>query len=186
MPQYLVVSGLPASGKTTIATALAEELALPHLDKDNFLEALFDSSSEPQTMARRTALSRKADEDFRRIAERANVAVLSSWWRHPLVQSASGTDSSWLMNPGVSLLEVHCALAPKSALERFFQRRRHPGHMDAQRDSLHLLAQFETISNLGPLFPDRAIVLPTERATSGDTIRALAERFAQLCYPVRT
>jgi adenylate kinase family enzyme len=42
MPTYVIVTGLPASGKTTLAIALSSELGFEHLDKDAFLEALFD------------------------------------------------------------------------------------------------------------------------------------------------
>ena len=39
----VVVSGLPASGKTTVGRVLSEGLSLPLIDKDAILEALFDS-----------------------------------------------------------------------------------------------------------------------------------------------
>ena len=42
-PRLVVVSGLPASGKSTVARTLAGALGLPLLDKDVFLEALFAS-----------------------------------------------------------------------------------------------------------------------------------------------
>src|SRR5919199_1492909 len=42
-PLVLVVTGAPASGKTTIGRALASRLGLPYLSKDLFKEALFDS-----------------------------------------------------------------------------------------------------------------------------------------------
>ncbi len=40
MPRFVVVTGLPASGKSTIARQLCAALALPLLDKDELLEAL--------------------------------------------------------------------------------------------------------------------------------------------------
>jgi len=43
LPLLVVVTGAPGSGKTTLAEALARELALPLLAKDDVKEALFDS-----------------------------------------------------------------------------------------------------------------------------------------------
>ena len=38
---FVVVSGLPASGKTTLARRLASVLELPLIDKDDILDRLF-------------------------------------------------------------------------------------------------------------------------------------------------
>jgi len=60
--RFIVVSGLPASGKSTLARRLAPALGLPLLDKDEILERLFDLSgnsartgrtAEPDTVAER-------------------------------------------------------------------------------------------------------------------------------------
>lgn len=37
-----VLSGLPASGKTTVGRGIASAMAIPLLDKDDFLEDLFE------------------------------------------------------------------------------------------------------------------------------------------------
>jgi predicted kinase len=42
-PLLVIVSGLPCSGKTTLARRLAKELALPLIAKDDIKESLFDS-----------------------------------------------------------------------------------------------------------------------------------------------
>ena len=44
-PTFVVVSGLPASGKTTLAKSLALALGLRLLDKDDILESLFGPRS---------------------------------------------------------------------------------------------------------------------------------------------
>ena len=45
---FVVVSGLPASGKSTLSRRLATALSLPMLDKDDILEGLFESLA-PET-----------------------------------------------------------------------------------------------------------------------------------------
>jgi len=40
MNRYIILTGLPASGKSTLGRAVAAALGLPMLDKDDILEAL--------------------------------------------------------------------------------------------------------------------------------------------------
>ena len=57
----VLVSGLPASGKSTVARATADVLGIPFVDKDDLLEAMFraDHTVDP---SERRLLSRRADE----------------------------------------------------------------------------------------------------------------------------
>jgi predicted kinase len=59
----VVVSGLPASGKTTLGRQLAGALDLPLIDKDEILESLFDSRGIGDASWRRK-LSRESDADW--------------------------------------------------------------------------------------------------------------------------
>ena len=59
---FVVVSGLPGAGKSTIGRVLADQLQVPCLDKDDFLDRLLKNSSDPQR--ERATLSRSADALF--------------------------------------------------------------------------------------------------------------------------
>ena len=48
---FVLVAGWPGSGKSTLAAALAAELGLPLLAKDEIKEALMDGLGRPQTVA---------------------------------------------------------------------------------------------------------------------------------------
>ena len=66
-PTYVVVTGLPGSGKSTVGLALHQSLSLTLIDKDDVLETLFNALGSPDLDARE-ALSRAADEVVFRMA----------------------------------------------------------------------------------------------------------------------
>lgn len=163
MSGTIVVSGLPASGKSTVARALAAGLSLPLLDKDDFLEARFATSGTGDAPWRRR-LSREADDDLRRKTQGLSGAVLASWWKHPRSPIDSGTPTEWLTALPGRLVEVHCRCSPICAAERFLSRQRHPGHLDDRWTRAELLTSFAQQAALGPLGLDRLIEVHTEGA----------------------
>jgi len=172
MNRYLIVTGIPASGKSTLAQTLAQKLSMPLLDKDQFLEPLLESAGFIEE-TRRHAFSRQADELFREAAERTTSAILVSWWRHPQSASQSGTPSEWLSSlPGVKV-EIHCVCSPSIAATRFLSRTRHKGHMDHRRTYSELLEGFRAHASLGPLRIGPRIEVNTENSI--DLSRLLRE-----------
>ncbi len=161
MQGYVVVSGLPASGKTTVARTLAHALPVPFLDKDDFLEDLFRLAGIGDPAWRRQ-LSQRADVAFQRAALAEPAAVLTSWWKHPASTLDSGTPTSWLVTPPGLALEVHCTCDPSVAADRFLRRRRHPGHLDERWSRETLLAMLMEQRRHGPLFPARSLVIDTQ------------------------
>src|SRR5687768_9091063 len=139
MKRFVVVTGLPASGKSTVGARVAEALALPLLDRDQILEALFEALGVGDAQWR-TRLSRAADEVLQGQAMRSQGAVIASWWQHPLSGFASGTSPAWLCSLPGEVLELHCKCSPHIAVERFFARKRHGGHLDGSKSILEELA----------------------------------------------
>ena len=88
MPRpFVVVSGLPASGKTTLARPLAAALDLPLIDKDEILE---------------------------RGATSSQGAVLASFWRLPGMPEESGTPTAWIAAlSGPSTSGTRCSWTPR-------------------------------------------------------------------------
>ncbi len=172
MNQYVIVSGLPASGKSTLALALARALALPLFDKDTFLEALFVDHS-PSTPAERTELSRLADVALQEAVTCASGAVVASWWKHPRAGGESGTPVDWLRRLPGPLIEIYCQCPAPAAVERFTRRTRHPSHFDQRWSFAELLARFEATKALGPLGIGQVLEVETDRSVDIDV---LAER----------
>lgn len=145
------MSGLPASGKTTLGRALSDALGLVFLDKDDILVTLFDTVGAG-TPEDRATLSRASDAILEAVARSSSGAVLSSFWRRENLSKTSGTPTEWLRAlPGSTLIEVLCECPPEVAAERFLARDRHPGHFDQHVTRPELLAQFEVLNKQGPL-----------------------------------
>ncbi|CAL9478254.1 hypothetical protein SUDANB178_02947 [Streptomyces sp. enrichment culture] len=119
---FVIVSGLPASGKSTLSYRLADELGWPVIDKDAILETLFDSLGVGDHTWRHR-LSRAGDDVLFTIAARATHAVLDNWWHHD-------TAPERLRQLDARLIEIFCDCDPAVAAERFLRRTRHPGHLD--------------------------------------------------------
>jgi len=147
---FVIVSGLPGSGKTTLARKLAPALRLPVIDKDEILDRLFESKGVGDATWRR-ALSRESDVIFEREATSSDGAILVSFWRLPGMTPDSGTPTQWLRNRSYAVVNVHCICEPELAAARFLRRKRHRGHLDVLRSYEELLATFRNLSRLDPL-----------------------------------
>lgn len=139
MKRYaIIVSGLPASGKTTIGRQLANSLKCDFLDKDDFLEALFHEQEIGDSPWRRM-LSDKSNTSFELASKASDKVVLVSHWR-PLGQNGpSGTSTGWLKDAFHTVVEVFCDCPVAIAANRFLSRVRHGGHLDSERSTDEVL-----------------------------------------------
>jgi predicted kinase len=158
----VLVGGWPGSGKSRLSIALAAELGLPLLAKDEIKEALADALGGPVDVAASQRLGRAAVLALLRVALRCPGAVLDSTWfdySRPLVERLPGR-----------LVEVRTVLPRELARERYYGRadRRHPGHLDRERTEDELWGQ-----PVAPLGVGRLVEVDT--ATPVD-VPALAAR----------
>ena len=172
MRASVVVSGVPGSGKTTLAADLSTELKLPHIDKDAILEGLF--STEPvRTEQERKHLSRRADFEFQLQALKHQQVILSSWWWHPAAEDESGTPVGWVGDHAASVIEIFCWCPVETAAKRFFSRVRHSSHLDRLRSPAVVQEQLRRAAARGPMFPG-AIVCDTSAVLSATQLVELA------------
>ena len=147
---FVVISGLPGSGKTTLGRRLAPVLNLPFIDKDDILDRLFESKGFGDAAWRRT-LSRESDRILQSEATNSSGAVLASFWHLRGMPSDSGTPTDWLIAPLHHVVNVHCACEFEVAASRFLERRRHPGHLDGESSLAAVLARLRQLAQLAPL-----------------------------------
>lgn len=142
---FVLVGGWPASGASTLARALATELELPLLVKDEIKEALADVLGRPATVADSQRLGRAAVRAMLRVASRAPAAVMDSTWfasTRGMVETLPGR-----------LVEVRCIVPVEVARARFLERAhtRHPAHLDLARSTEELWGEPVRPLGVGPL-----------------------------------
>ena len=172
--RFVVVSGVPGSGKTTLARQLAPLLGLPLIDKDDILERLFDSNGLGDAAWRRT-LSREADRELQAEATASAGAILVSFWHRPGMAADSGTPTAWLSGLTEPKMNVHCVCPPDLAAERFFRRTRHPGHLDIQRSYEDILRTIRDNDALAPIQFGTRIEIDTSGEVDVNAICAAIE-----------
>lgn len=126
-PTYVVVSGPPGSGKTTLAGALAGELGLPLLAKDTIKQALMSVLDVPDVEVSRR-VGRASVAALLAVAADSGRGVLESAWH----RSRAVLDLLALPGP---VVEVHCRCSREVASQRYRARSgsRAAGHFDDLR-----------------------------------------------------
>jgi len=153
MPAALIiVNGLPATGKTTLAQLLATGLALPLFSKDMFKEILFDTLGwGERAWSRRLGVASIAL--LVRVAE-AELAVGRSCIAECNFDPALGTAQLSELGQRCPFhpVQVLCVADPAVRRERQRQRaqgaERHPGHLEAT-----LLSETDAAPPVGRLEP---------------------------------
>ena len=170
---FVVISGLPGSGKTTLGRRLAPALSLPFIDKDDILDRLFEAKGVGDAAWRRT-LSRESDVLLEHEATCSDGAVLASFWHVPGMPSDSGTPTDWLHAPSHLLVNVQCICEPEIAANRFLQRQRHPGHRDGESSSADVLAGLRQLTQLPALDIGQRIDVDTSQELNlTEVVRAI-------------
>ena len=167
MEVFVLVGGWPGSGKSTLARALAPELRLPLLVKDEIKEALSDGLGQPTTVEESQRLGRVAVLTMVRVAQRCPGAVLDSTWfdsTRPLLAALPGT-----------LVEVRCIVPVDLARSRYQERAatRHSGHLDSVRTFDELWGRPVAPLGVGPLV-EVDTSGPIDVSTLASAIRAAA------------
>lgn len=152
-PLLILVTGAPASGKTTLAGHLSREFRLPLLSRAALKEALMDSLGSPDRARSRelgAASYRLLTVVLERLLDAGVGAVVESNFRRGLAErDLAGAVAH------CRCVQVHCWTTPLEVRRRFAERAesggRHHGHHDTSVDTLADLEASLASGRHGPL-----------------------------------
>lgn len=152
MNRIVLVSGPPASGKTTIARLLAARLGFALLTKDDIKESLFTSLlAAPGDLSASRRIGAAAMDLLWALAPHCPSLVLEANFR---TRSPYERSKVTTLLATAHIVEVHCRLPLEEASRRFADRarrqRHHPAHV-LQEFSPADLAEFAEPFALSPV-----------------------------------
>jgi predicted kinase len=133
----IIISGLPCSGKSRLATTLAQKFVCPLIARDGLKEVLFDSLGVyDATWSKQIGLTSYNLLYYileKQIHGRCGMIIESNF---DLVRDSAKLEH-YIRMYDVRALQIHCYCKPNILVERFRKRassgKRHPGHVDIDR-----------------------------------------------------
>ena len=165
-PLLIVINGRPASGKSTLAKRLADDLKVPNFSKDEVKEVIFDAlgfSDREWSTKCNTPSYALINLIAKKILKAGGSVIIESNFS-PKFDSKKINDI--VEETGSQTIQVVCSADKEILFERFKARalsgERHPGHNDAK--DLDLAREKHFTGEFIPLdFPGECIVYDTTK-----------------------
>jgi predicted kinase len=151
----VLVTGLPGSGKTTLARRLSRELRLPLLSKDAIKEAIFDAVSPAGGGVTRAMLNDATDNVLWRQLAACPVGAVVDMWINPTRGDDARVRSELANLQAATVYEIQCQCPGELAAKRYAARPRSAVHRvgDEVEREIRNLAALVTPLGVGRALP---------------------------------
>lgn len=164
----ILVTGLPASGKTTLGRQLGKALKLPFLSRDIVKEAIFDSIERGDVVSPKTLGTSSANVVWTLLKDCPAGAIVETWINPSRGDSAPV--GIILKQAGVqTVYEILCQCPGDLAADRYVNRQRNPVHRADRKviQDIRDTAAFMKPLGLGPtLTVDTTVPVNIDRVLS--------------------
>jgi predicted kinase len=164
-PLIVVVTGMPAAGKTTLAESLSHALALPLIGKDKIKERLYETLGtgdlEWSGRVGGAAFALLFDVAAALVASGSSVILEANFFR--------GEEPRFFALPRHRAVQVLCEAPLETLVARYTDRPRHIGHHDAEKVK-ELPSRFETGVHDPLDLPGEVIRVDTSRPVDVEAI----------------
>jgi predicted kinase len=127
VPLFLIITGLPAAGKTTLAAFLGRELALPVMSKDDYKQVMLDLIPEDERIPRNREVGKASYFVMLKAADAILTAGQSVILETHFYVGLSESDLLDLAEKhGAQIIQIHCS-ADMAELKR-----RHAARVESQ------------------------------------------------------
>jgi len=174
---FVLVSGAPGSGKSTVAGQLARALQMPLIAKDIIKESIWDALSPPAgDLGWSRRIGGVAMELLWALADRSPGAIMEANFR-----PHSDYERSKLAGLAGHFVEVYCLCPPDIAQKRYAERATRPEHHPAHVTptlTAALLDEFNQPMNVGHLIAvDTTLPIAMDRL-----VDEILDRLRQTAY----
>jgi len=178
--KLIIVNGLPATGKSTIAKSISSELDIPMIGKDDIKEFLFDTLGVKDRKWS-TTLGKASSNALYNIAD-----ILLADGHSIIIESAFFVDytkpkiDSLVEKYHPIVIEVYCSASQEIRRQRFINRaesgQRHVGHVD----------HTNFLKDIDPEPLDTYAPIGVGRLLTVDTSSSIAVNINTLCETIRS
>jgi predicted kinase len=132
-PLLVVVTGMPAGGKSTLANELSLMLALPLIARDGIKEQLYETlgagDTEWSSRLGRASFGLLFDLAATLLDAGQNAIVEANFFR-------GDSEQQFAALPDHGVTQIHCSAPLELLVARYTGRRRHHGHPDEEKVEL--------------------------------------------------